>query len=192
MEWIRKRKFNRTIIAALLLTMTVWLLPAGLMVEKAEAAVQLDDPVIRDMSQMDAGQKVTWDCVWFGSYPQSEVVCETDIERISDLTGNAYDSQYVTVSSAQWDKITGAKYNNYGDATVGGVKYKRLSKTDATFATFGGCDCYKWGNDTVRYFRYEPIKWRVLNVNGTDAGLEKAAVLGGVTLINDEVNKVIN
>ncbi len=40
MEWIRKRKFNRTIIAALLLTMTVWLLPAGLMVEKAEAAVQ--------------------------------------------------------------------------------------------------------------------------------------------------------
>ena len=28
---------------------------------------------------------------------------------------------------------------------------------------------------------------------GTDAGLEKAAVLGGVTLINDDVvNKVIN
>lgn len=22
---------------------------------------------------MDAGQKVTWDCVYFGSYPQSEV-----------------------------------------------------------------------------------------------------------------------
>lgn len=152
MEWIRKRKFNRTIIAALLLTMTVWLLPAGLMVEKAEAAVQLDDPVIRDMSQMDAGQKVTWDCVWFGSYPQSEVVCETDIERISDLTGNAY---------AQ----------NFPDGLAGGTLAMSLQApvllTDNV--SFGYAGFY-----------------------GTDAGLEKAAVLGGVTLINDEVNKVIN
>ena len=37
MEWIRKRKFSRTIIAALLLTMTAWLIPAGLMADKAEA-----------------------------------------------------------------------------------------------------------------------------------------------------------
>lgn len=171
MEWIRKRKFSRTIIAALLLTMTAWLLPAGLMADKAEAATTLKNPRIVEDSSMDAGQKVTWDCVWFGSYPQSEVVCETDIERISELTGGAYDSQYVTVSSVQWDKITGAKYNNYGDATVGGVKYKRLSKTDADYATSGSSTDYKWGDDTVRYFRYEPIKWRVLNVNGTDAFL---------------------
>ena len=171
MEWIRNRKFSRTIIAVLLLTMTAWLIPAGLMAEKAEAAVQLDDPIIRDTSQMEARQKVTWDCVWFGSYPQSEVVCETDTERIGELTGGAYDNQYVTVSSAQWDKITGAKYNNYGDATVDGVKYKCLSKTDVVSSWFVGDSYYKWGDDTVRYFRYEPIKWRVLNVNGTDAFL---------------------
>lgn len=171
MEWIRNRKFSRTIIAALLLTMTAWLLPAGLMADKAEAATTLKNPRIVEDSSMDAGQKVTWDCVWFGSYPQSEVVCETDIERINELTGGAYDSQYVTVSSAQWDKITGAKYNNYGDATVGGVKYKRLSKTDANYVISGSSEYYKWGDDTVRYFRYEPIKWRVLNVNGTDAFL---------------------
>ena len=171
MEWIRNSKFSRTIIATLLLTMTAWFIPAGLMAEKAEAAVQLDDPVIRDTSQMEAGQKVTWDCVWFGSYPQSEVVCEADTERIGELTGGAYDNQYVTVSSAQWDKITGAKYNNYGDTTVDGVKYKCLSKTDVVSSWFVGDRYYKWGDDTVRYFRYEPIKWRVLNVNGTDAFL---------------------
>lgn len=145
MEWIRKRKFSRTIIAALLLTMTAWLIPAGLMAEKAEAAVQLDDPVIRDTSQMAAGQKVTWDCVWFGSYPQSEVVCETDTERISELKGFVYYSQYVTVSSTQWDKITGAKYNNYGDATVDGVKYKRVSKADANHVASASADHYEWG-----------------------------------------------
>ena len=171
MEWIRKRKFSRTIIAALLLTMTAWLIPAGLMAEKAGAATTLKNPRIVEDSSMTAGQKVTWDCVWFGSYPQSEVVCETDTERIGELTGGAYDNQYVTVSKAQWDKITGAKYNNYGDATVGGVKYKRVSKTDANYSTSGSSIYYEWGDDTVRYFRYEPIKWRVLNVNGTDAFL---------------------
>ena len=171
MEWIRNSKFSRTIIAALLLTMTAWLLPAGLMADKAEAATTLKNPRIVEDSSMEAGQKVTWDCVWFGSYPQSEVVCETDTERIGELTGGAYDNQYVTVSKAQWDKITGAKYNNYGDATVGGVKYKCLSKTDANYATSGNSYYYEWGDDTVRYFRYEPIKWRVLNVNGTDAFL---------------------
>ncbi len=81
MEWIRNSKFSRTIIAALLLTMTAWFIPAGLMAEKAEAATTLKNPRIVEDSSMDAGQKVTWDCVWFGSYPQSEVVCETDSER---------------------------------------------------------------------------------------------------------------
>ena len=171
MEWIRNSKFSRTIIAALLLTMTAWLLPAGLMADKAEAATTLKNPRIVEDSSMEAGQKVTWDCVWFGSYPQSEVVCETDTERIGELTGGAYDNQYVTVSKAQWDKITGAKYNNYGDATVGGVKYKCLSKTDANYATSGNSYYYEWGDDTVRYLRDEPIKWRVINVNGNDAFL---------------------
>ena len=172
MEWIRNSKFSRTIIAALLLTMTAWLLPAGLMADKAEAATTLKNPrIVRDSSMHFANQKVTWDCIWFGSYPQAEVVCETDTERIGELTGGAYDNQYVTVSKAQWDKITGAKYNNYGDATVDGVKYKCVSKTDANYATSGHICYYEWGDDTVRYFRYEPIKWRVLNVNGTDAFL---------------------
>ncbi len=169
MEWIRSRKLSRTIITVLLMTMTVWLLPAGFMAEKAEAAVQIDDPVIRDSSQLTSGQKVTWDCVWFGSYPQSEVVCETDTDRISELTGGSYENQYVTVSNAQWNKITGASYNNYGDATVDGVKYRRLSKTDAVRTASGSSSYYEWGDDTVRYFRYEPIKWRVLDVNGNDA-----------------------
>ena len=49
------------------------------------------------------------------------------------------------------------------------MKYRRLSKTDAVDIEYG--DCYEWGDDTIRYFRCEPIKWRVLNVNGTDAFL---------------------
>ena len=38
----------------------------------------LSDPRIEKDSSMKAGQKVTWDCVWFGSYPQAEVVPSAD------------------------------------------------------------------------------------------------------------------
>lgn len=170
MKWMKHRKFSRIIIATLLLAMTAWLLPTGLWTEKAEAATTLKDPRIVEDSSMQAWQKVTWDCVWFGSYPQSEVVCETDTERISQLTNRDYKIQYVTVSSTQWDKIKGAKYDRYGEATVDGIKYRRLSQNDALYASSGSC-YYNWGSDTVRYFRYEPIKWRVLQVDGKDAFL---------------------
>lgn len=39
---------------------------------KVQAASISNPRIVKD-SSMDAGQKVTWDCVYFGSYPQSEV-----------------------------------------------------------------------------------------------------------------------
>ena len=137
--------------------------------KKAEAAPVLKDPRIVKDASMASGQKVTWDCVWFGSYPQSEVVCETDFERISELGSGAYDNEYVSVGSVQWRKITGASYDDNGDAVIDGIKYRRLNKNDVFCIVSGGSSNYDWSNDTVRYFKYEPVKWRVLNVNGSDA-----------------------
>lgn len=55
---------------------------------------------------MDAGQRVTWDCVYFGSYPQSEVTSKDG-------------SIYNTLKNATgWDE------NN--DITIGRTKYRRL------------------------------------------------------------------
>ena len=153
--------------------MTAWLLPAGLMAEKAEAAVTLKNPRIVEDSSMEAGQKVTWDCVWFGSYPQSEVVCETDSDAIAKLEkmNTNFGVEYSKVSESIWNSIVNASYDGNGDAKVGSAKYRRIKKGDATYVTSGYDNYYEWGDDTVRYFRYEPIKWRVLNVNGTDAFL---------------------
>lgn len=103
---------------------------------------------------MDAGQKVTWDCVYFGRYPQSEITSKDG-------------SIYNTLKNATgWDE------NN--DITIGRTKYRRLKGEDATYAT-GEIDdefeYYDWNGDykTYHYFKYEPIKWRVLNRNGNDA-----------------------
>lgn len=40
---------------------------------EVQQSVALGNPQIVADSSMTAGQKVTWDCVFFGSYPQSEV-----------------------------------------------------------------------------------------------------------------------
>ena len=135
--------------------------------KKTEIVSMYSNPrVVKDAS-MESGHKVNWDCIWFGSYPQSEVVCETNTGRISELKSN--DNQYAVVNIVLWKKITGAVYDRNGDTVVKGVKYKRLSRTDAAiYARFWDSDYYEWGDDTVRYFRYEPIKWRVLNVHGND------------------------
>lgn len=173
---IRSKRLVNVVVMALLLTMTSWLLPVDFMMAESEAATQLGNPVIVEDNSIYTGQRVTWDCIWFGSYPQSEVVCETDTERISELTNGYYNNKYVTVSNSTWSKITSAEYNNNGDATVNGVKYRRLKKTDANNVASEDSDYYNWGDETVHYFEYEPIKWRVLKVEGNDAFLvaEKA------------------
>ena len=119
---------------------------------KVNAAENISNPRIVKDSSMDAGQKVTWDCVYFGSYPQSE---------ITSKDGSIYN---VLKNATGWDE------NN--DITIGRTKYRRLKGEDATHATSSNSPYnYDWNDNykTYHYFKYEPIKWRVLNRNGNDA-----------------------
>ena len=132
---------------------------------KVNAAENISNPRIVKDSSMDAGQKVTWDCVYFGSYPQSEVISKD---------GSIYNA---LKNATGWDE------NN--DITIGGTKYRRLKGEDATYATSASSFYYNWNDSykTYHYFKYEPIKWRVLNRNGNDALL-----LADVALDDQEYN----
>ena len=112
---------------------------------RAEAAVSVSNPRVVEDPSMASGQKATWDCVWFGSYPQTEV----------------------KQSDAAYSRLVGASWNASGDATVDGVRYRRISRDDEV-ATVYGSD-WSSSDPTWRYFRYEPIKWRVLKVQGNRA-----------------------
>lgn len=78
-----------------------------------------------------------WSYVYFGSYPQTEV------------TGTALTSA-----------ITNVDYDTNGDAWVNGMKYRRISKSDTNYDSH-------FGNSTYRYFKWERIKWRVMQNNGS-------------------------
>ena len=118
---------------------------------KVNAAENIRNPRIVKDSSMDAGQKVTWDCVYFGKYPQSEITSKDG-------------SIYNTLKNATgWDE------NN--DIRIGETKYRRLKGEDATYYNSNQTGQYNWNGNykTYHYFKYEPIKWRVLNRNGNDA-----------------------
>lgn len=121
---------------------------------EVKAADTIGNPKIEEDTTMTAGQKVTWDCIYFGSYPQSE---------ITSKDGSVYNK---LKNATSWD-------NN--DTTIDGVKYRRLKGENATqHAYSGGSEqYYDWNDDytTYHYFKYEPIKWRVLNKDNNDVFL---------------------
>ena len=96
----------------------------------------LRNPKVEDDSSTESGKKVTWDCLWFGSYPQSQITAE-DGEIYTVLT-----------NIDNWNKN--------GDVIVENTKYHKVEKD---------------------YFKYEPIKWRVLQSENGEAFLLSDVIL---------------
>ncbi|OUQ62903.1 hypothetical protein B5E53_16910 [Eubacterium sp. An11] len=133
------------------------------MIKKVEAATVVNNPRIVPDSSMEAGQKVTWDCIWFGNYPQTEVVLEgSEEESRLEKMAASYGITYESVDSNTYTSIEDANYNSNDDTVINGVKYRRLKGKDAHSQL-----SYDWGDDYEKYhyFRYEPIKWRILDID---------------------------
>lgn len=66
-------------------------------------------------------------------------------------------------------EIIDAVYDNNGDAVVNGLKYRRVSRDNATYVHNYpvGADAkegfYHLWEDEYEYFRYEPIEWRIVS-----------------------------
>ncbi len=112
------------------------------------------------------------DIIEFGSYPQSEV---TDSDLISALNSSSktwisYD--YYTGTGYYDDgKMQPSDYMKYADITYDGNKYRAVTFTqyrpyDTGHLSFDSLS-YQNDNgyytDTVYWFKYEPLEWRVLD-----------------------------
>ena len=126
----------------------------------------IDDPRIVTDDSMKAGQKVTWDCVWFGTYPQTEIV---DKAETCGIYNNEYwgsNADYEVDASVYRSLQNATGWDRNGDLTINGTKFRRIKRIDATNKKSD----YEWSDwDTYHYFRYEPIKWRVLDIDGSAA-----------------------
>lgn len=88
-----------------------------------------------------------------------------------------------------YKKLQTAKdWDNNNDVIIDGTKYRRLKGNDSTYYTTQWYDLinhYNWNNNytTYHYFKYEPIKWRVLNTENGQAFLLADVTLDGKSII---------
>ena len=130
------KKFSGKAVLAVILCILLVGGGVKLYSDKREQQYTFHNPKIEDDSSTESGKKVTWDCLWFGSYPQSKIT-----EKDGDI--------YTTLKNTD-------NWNKNGDATIGNIKYH---KTEAG------------------YFKYEPIKWRVLQSENGEAFLLSDVIL---------------
>ena len=123
----------------------------------------------------DEGKKITeysqGDIIEFGYYPQGKVTDETTITALNGLCSvwKSYGYYYGT-GTIDNGKMTASDYMRYTDVFYGGIKYRGVvfdsyrpaytgyKKTGGTYQDNNGYD-----TGVVYWFKYEPIKWRVLS-----------------------------
>ncbi|MDE7312619.1 MAG: Ig-like domain-containing protein [Eubacterium sp.] len=147
-----KKKYLLAALLAIVSFAAVSLMPAGNIYTAKASGVGSAGSSAEDTPQgpqySEDGSQIIYTNLYFGSYPQSEVMPD-------DLT----------------PAIQNAAYDSYGDAWVDGVKYRRSRQADAN-------NKEQFGDSEYRYFKWERIRWRVLANDGqtlyvmADAGLD--------------------
>lgn len=138
---------------------------------EVQAATTLANPRIVSDSSMTAGQKVTWDCVWFGSYPQTEIVDKAE-------TCGSYGKEWgkstdYVINNSLYSRLKNATgWDSRGDLIFEGKKYRRIDLNDTIYENSYNESYYNWHyTNNYHYFRYDKIKWRVLKVSNGQAML---------------------
>ncbi len=174
-----KQNFTRKISALLLSAAMCFSLYAQVPVnaQDTDAEAAINEKPGKELQTMASGVKAprtesgmrVWDCIEFGRYPQAEVIPTLDgYDRLSQVEWTDSD---VIVDSQLYAELENPDntWDENLDKTIGGDKYRVVTE----FAMFqGGTGHYKWpiGMGKVQlYFKHEPIKWRVLEVNGDQA-----------------------
>ena len=131
-----------------------------------------EKPELRNPKLVSDGgsQNTQWDTIYYGYYPQTEIVGEAGQCGIKTTLWNS-ESDY-SLEPEVYAKLEKARYTADGDTVLNGIKYRRMKAEDRTYISRGEIDNRYFWNATIKYhyFRYEPIRWRVLYVQDTAKG----------------------
>ena len=128
--------------------------------EAVDAAENLEEPAVEEDDTLSTGQITAWSCITFGSYPQTEVVSgafdAVDAYAVQDEDYLEDPDLYEALEQAEWN----------GDETeIDGVRYLRMNRDDAVSSASDSAGHYRWGSgDEWHYFRFDPIRWRVIGL----------------------------
>ncbi len=112
------------------------------------------------------------DIICYGSYPQSKVTDAQTLAALNALTLTWRSYGYYTGTGQKDDgEMVASDYMRYADVSHNGQKYRAVKFDLYRPDWAGGSDSTTWGYqkdngyfiNTVYWFRYEPIQWRVLD-----------------------------
>ena len=123
------------------------------------------------------GTEATGTIINFGSYPQSKVIDSAILKRL-DKEPKQWESYEYYIGTDSWadGNMESSDYMKYADIKLGGEKYRAVTfseyrpnrTSDTSSASNSGQDDNGYYTGNIYYFKYEPLKWRVLNA---DTGL---------------------
>ena len=120
------------------------------------------------------GTEATGTIINFGSYPQSKVTDSATISALDSVTKNWKSYNYYSGTGNETDgNMTSSDYMKYADIKLGGNKYRAVTfneyRPKYTGYTSSASNSYQDDNgyytNKVYYFKYEPLKWRVLDAS---------------------------
>ena len=139
----------------------------------AEAAEQdpyeswIWEPYVEKDDSLSTGQVTTWACITFGSYPQTEIVASafTAVDDYAVQEGDVLEDPVL------YEKLSGAEWQD-NRTEIGGVRYLRVNRADTATGRTDSPQHYRWEGDSEwHYFRFDPIRWRVIGLDGSAACL---------------------
>lgn len=120
------------------------------------------------------GTEATGTIINFGSYPQSKVTDSATISALDSVTKNWKSYNYYSGTGNETDgNMTSSDYMKYADIKLGGNKYRAVTfneyRPKYTGYTSSASNSYQDDNgyytNNVYYFKYDPLKWRVLDAS---------------------------
>lgn len=110
------------------------------------------------------------DIVEFGSYPQSRVTNSSLVSALNKVSKNWVSYGYYS-GTGDYGTMVQGDWMKYADITYNGVKYRAVFFTQyrpwCTSDTSSSDNTYQVDNgytpNNTYYFKYEPLKWRVLD-----------------------------
>ncbi len=137
------------------------------------------------------------DIIEFGSYPQSEVTDSAILSALNSLSLDWISYGYYS-GGGNYGTMTTDGYAKYADVVYNGLKYRAIK-----FSQYRPYYCHGYSKislsfqddngyyiDTIYWFKYEPIQWRVLDPNEglvmSEICLDSQAYSNTIYKYNDE------
>ena len=146
------------------LCLLMLVLHAAAYAEAMLAELPLAEPVVQADAGLSTGQVTKWCCITFGEYPQTEIV-PSDFSAVDEYAVQEGD---VLVDPKLYLRLLNASWTE-NETKIDGIHYLRMSRRDAVNSAMDSAGHYRWGTEEFHYFRYDPIRWRIIDIEADRA-----------------------